>query len=212
MSLITANNISVISEDPIFINQIKIFSQKTSFNFKFIKNQWTESPTDLFIIDFSLLGNFLEEMTDPSGIKFIVRGKQKDLKPAFDAGCIDYLKTPCNMEELEIRLSNVFNSKSDSFKWQNITLKQDNIAANGFSVNISIEEHYILKMLIQNLEEPVPREALYFVLPGNHKKDSRVVDMHISNLRKKIQQLRIRSKSDIGYIKTVRSFGYIIYS
>lgn len=210
MSLITASNISVISEDPIFISQIKIFSQKSGFNFKFIKNQWTESPTDLFIIDFSLLGNFLEEMTNPSKIKFIVRGKQKDLKPAFDAGCIDYLKTPCDMEELEIRLSNAF--KSNSLKWQDITLMQDNITTKDFSVNISVEEHYILKMLIQNLGEPVPREALYFVLPGNHKKDSRVVDMHISNLRKKIQQLRIKSKSDCGNIKTVRGFGYIIYS
>ncbi len=209
MSLITANNISVISEDPIFINQIKIFSQKSSFNFKFIRNQWTESPTDLFIIDFNLLGNFLGGMTSLSKIKFIVRGKQKDLKPSFNAGCIDYLKTPCDMEELEIRLSNVFNLKSDSLKWQNITLKQDSITTKGFSVNISVEEHYILKMLIQNLGEPVPREALYFVLPGNHKKDSRVVDMHISNLRKKIRKLQLKSKTDCGNIKTVRSYGYM---
>ncbi len=211
MSLITANNISVISEDPIFINQIKIFSQKFDFNFNFIKNQWTESPADLFLVDAGLLGNFLDEISNPSKIKFIVRGKQKDLKHSFDAGCIDYLKTPCNMEELEIRLSNIFNLKSNIIKWEDITLNQDNIGSKNFSINISIEEHIILKMLIQNRGEPVPREALYYVLPGKHKINSRVVDMHVSNLRKKIQFLREKEKICCGDIKTVRSYGYMIY-
>ena len=101
MSLTAAINVSVISDDPIFINQIKIFSQKSPLKFKFTKKQWTESPADLFIIDANLLGNFLEEMTNPSGIKFIVRGEQKDLKPAFDAGCIDYLKHPVIWKNLK---------------------------------------------------------------------------------------------------------------
>ena len=212
MSLTAANNISVISDDPVFINQVKILSQKSNLKFKFIKKLWTELPSDLFIIDADLLGDFLKEKSHLSKINFIVRGRQKDLKPAFNAGCIDFLKIPYDMEEIEIRLSNILKSKLNTMKWKSITLEQDTITSKDISINISIEEHAVLKMLIQNPGEPVPREALYFILPGNHKKNSRVVDMHISNLRKKIQQLRVKSESDCGYIKTVRSYGYIIHS
>jgi len=211
MILKAAFNVSVVSEDPIFINRIKIFSQNSSIKFEFILNPWTGSPSNLFLIDARLLGDFLKGKLGPDKIKFIVRGKQKDLKPAFDAGCIDFLKTPCDMEELEIRLSNVLNSSSGSIKWQELTLNQDTITTEKSSVNISFEEHSILKKLIQNRGEPVPREAFYFVLPGKHKKNSRVVDMHISNLRKKIQSLREKNKSCCRYIKTVRSYGYMIY-
>ncbi len=203
-------NVSVVSEDPIFINRIKIFSQNSSIKFKFIEKSWTRSPADLFLIDANLLGHFLKEESGPDKTKFIVHGKQKDLKPAFDAGCIDFLKIPCDMEELEIRLSNVLNSTSDSIKWQDLTLKQDNITSKESSIIISLEEHAILKMLLQNRGEPVPREAFYFVLPGKHKRNSRVVDMHISNLRKKIRSLREKNTACCGYIKTVRSYGYMI--
>ena len=211
MILKTAINISVLSDDPIFINRIKIFSQNSSFKFKFIEKSWKGSSADLFLIDARLLVHFLKEEFKTDKRKFIVRGEQKDLKPAFDAGCIDFLKMPCDMEELEIRLSNVFNSSSDSMKWQDLTIKQDKITSKESSIIISMEEHAILKMLIQNRGEPVPREAIYFILPGKHKRNSRVVDMHISNLRKKIQSLREKNKSCCGHIKTVRSYGYMIY-
>ena len=203
-------NISVVSEDPIFINRLKILSQNSSIKFKFIEKSWTGSPSDLFLIDAGLLGHYLKEEIDPDKIKFIVRGEQKDLKPAFDAGCIDFLKIPCDMEELEIRLSKIFNSSPDSIKWKDLTLKQDNIISKESSIIISMEEHVILKLLIQNRGEPVPREAFYFVLPGKHKRNSRVVDMHISNLRKKIRSLREKNTVCCGYIKTVRSYGYMI--
>ena len=184
-------NVSVVSEDPIFINRIKIFSQNSGIKFKFIKKSYTVSSADLFLIDANLLGHFLKNEFNPDKVKFIVRGNQKELRSAFNAGCIDFLKTPCDMEEFEIRILNVFNSISASIKWQDLILNQDNIISKGFSTAISLEEHDILKLLVQNRGEPVPREAIYYVLPGKHKRNSRVVDMHISNLRKKIRQIRI---------------------
>ena len=211
MSLKTEINVSVVSEDPIFINRLKIFSQNSSIKLKFIEKSWEGPPADLFLIDADLLGHFLKKEISPEKIKFIVRGEQKDLKPAFDVGCIDFLKKPCDMEELEIRLSNIFKSSLDSIKWQDLTLKKDNITSKESSTIISVEEHAILKLLIQNRGEPVPREALHFVLHGKHKKNSRVVDMHISNLRKKLQSLREKNKLCCGHIKPVRSYGYMIY-
>ena len=206
-----AINISVLSDDPIFINRVKIFSQNSSINFVFINKLWTESRTDMFIIDANLLGNFLEKSINPFNTKFIVRGKQEDLKPAFDAGCEDFLKIPCDMDELEIRLSNIINSSSAKLKWKNLTLEQDIIASKKSSIPLSIEEQAIFRLLIQNRGEAVPREAFFYILPGKHKNNSRVVDMHISNLRKKIQMLREKEKSCCGEIKTVRSYGYIVY-
>ena len=66
--------------------------------------------------------------------------------------------------------------------------------------SVSIEEYTILKKLLDNRGNQVPREALIFALWGKYKKNSRIVDMHITNLRKKIEILKKHDKSCCGAI------------
>lgn len=203
-------DVCVISEDPFFINRLKIFNQTTKISFEYNNNPNNRSGPDLFIVDINLLEVFLENNNNPSSPKFIVHGEQKDLKIAFKAGCTDFLKEPWNNDELEARILKALDSKKNLVHWNKLTLSQKSISTGSHSVNISIEEYKILKKLIENSKEAVPREALLYALGGRKNIDSRAADMHISNLRKKIEFLKKIDSTCCGEITTIRSYGYMI--
>lgn len=203
-------DICVISKDPYFINRIKIFSRNSEFIFEFSSISYCNLTTRLFIIDISQLEAFLKKISNVNTVKFIVHGIQNDLAASFNAGCTDFLKDPWNYDELEARISKIFKFNSKLAKWNKLILSQKTISTDNCSVTISIEEYIILNKLIENRNEPVPREALLFALWGKQKDDSRVVDMHISNLRKKIRILESHNTTCCGKIKTIRTYGYMI--
>ncbi|MCK5153237.1 MAG: response regulator transcription factor [Spirochaetales bacterium] len=203
-------DVYVVSEDPYFINRIKIFSQNSKITFEYMNNSYYKSATSLFLIDANRLDPFLKENPNLNTVKFVVHGDQKDLAAAFNAGCTDFLKNPWNYDELEARILKILNLKNIHTMWDKLTLSQKTISTDSYSTNISIEEYIILKKLIENRNEPVPREVLLYTLWGKQKEESRVVDMHISNLRKKIEILKKFDKLCCGGIKTIRSYGYMI--
>lgn len=203
-------DVCVISEDPFFINRIKIFSKNSKITFEYSDTPHFESSVSLFLVDGNNLNAFLNEKPFSYTFKFIVCGKQKDLALSFNAGCTDFLKEPWNNDELEARIFKIFNISTKQLQWDKLLVSQKTIFIDGFSTDISIEEYVILKKLIENRKEAVPREALLFALWGKHTKDSRVVDMHISNLRKKIKSFKKYNESCCGQIKTIRSYGYMI--
>lgn len=72
---------------------------------------------------------------------------------------------------------------------------------------MSVQEQSILRMLTANAGEPVSREALYYGIWGRPASpETRVVDMHIASLRKKLHSLFpesgacIRSARGVGYL------------
>ncbi len=201
-------DVCVISENPYFINRIKIFSQYSEITFNYSKAVCSKSTVSLFLVDIEQLEVFLKEKKFTT--KFIVFGEQKDLAPSFNAGCIDFLKNPWNNDELEARILKTIYTASTITQWEKLTLSQKTITLGNFSTDISIEEYIILKKLLDNKQEPVPREALLFALWGEPKEDSRVVDMHISNIRKKIKTIKQYDNKCCGSIKTIRNYGYMI--
>ena len=203
-------DVCVISEDSVFISRIKIFSQNSSISFEYRTSPNCKSTADMYLIDINQLEFFLKGKPKSSTLKFIVYGDQKDLSLSFNTGCTDFLRDPWNNDELEARILKVLNMNKNQINWNKLVLSQKSISTNIFSANISIEEYIILKKLIENKNEPVPREVLQYSLWGNQNENSRVVDMHISNLRKKIEILRKHDNSCCGRIKTIRSYGYMI--
>ena len=203
-------DVCVISEDPFFINRIKIFNQTSKITFEYNNSPNCRSRPDLFLIDINLLEVFLENNSNASSLKFIVYGEQKDIALSFKTGCTDFLKDPWDNDELEARILKILNVKKMQVIWNKLVLSQEAISTNNFSTDISIEEYIILKKLIENKYKPVPREALHFALWGKHTNDSRVVDMHIAKIRKKIKTLKKYDNLCCGNIKTIRSYGYMI--
>jgi len=203
-------DVCVISEDSVFISRIKIFSQNSNVSFEYRASSNCKSTANMYLIDLNQLESFLNEKPKSNTLKFIACGDQKDIARSFNAGCADFLKDPWNNEELEARIFKVLNVKKNHLNWDKLVLSQKNISTGNLSIDISIEEYIILKKLIENINEPVPREALLYSLWGNNNENSRVVDMHISNLRKKVEILRKHDNSCCGRIKTIRSYGYMI--
>ncbi|MDA3941321.1 MAG: winged helix-turn-helix domain-containing protein [Spirochaetia bacterium] len=140
----------------------------------------------------------------------MVYGQQKDIAHSYSSGCIDFLKDPWDKDELEARILKIIGRTNSDIQWDMLKLSSASLTLESSSIDISIEEYLILKKLLENRGEAVPREALLFALWGKYKDDSRVIDMHISNLRKKILILKKKNKLCCGTIKTVRNYGYMI--
>jgi len=204
-----SNRIIIISNNPVFISQIKLFEKKSDYFFAYTSSI-PETLSEFLIIDAVLLGEFLNSKSNLTDIKFIVHGNQNNLKVSFNAGCVDFLRDPWNFDELEARIEKNFKTIKTDLRWEKLVISRSSLSIEGFSLGLSIEEYTILKKLIENRGEAVPREALLFALWGEHKKGSRIVDMHISNLRKKLNILKMEQKGCCGDIKTIRSYGYLL--
>ena len=76
---------------------------------------------------------------------------------------------------------------------------------------MSVQEGKILNLLLRHSGTVVPREALYYGIWGRTGAGSRVVDMHVSKLRSKLESLqRDLPESNRVKIATVHGEGYYI--
>jgi DNA-binding response OmpR family regulator len=126
------------------------------------------------------------------------------------AGCDDFLKEPWNPEELEWRLRKLVKRKTlnFSFPWGSFEIRGLELHTPIGNSLLCAQEQRILRMLATNRGEPVSRDALYYGIWGKPASGkSRVVDVHISSLRRKL--FRLYPESD-GCIRSVRGIGYLI--
>jgi DNA-binding response OmpR family regulator len=118
------------------------------------------------------------------------------------------LKEPWDTEELFLRLEKVTDAWSDGLDFGDLTLSLSGnrvLTKNGAAV-LSHPELLLLRALLKNRGRIVPREVLFYALWGKPpSKPSRVVDMHISSLRRKLGTLLFSNP-----IATVRGMGYFI--
>lgn len=144
--------------------------------------------------------------------KAIVFGSQFFLRKAFLLGCIDYLKEPWELDELEIRLNLAVKQIANlhTFPWGKISITGMNLLHENSVCRLTHQEYTILKILLRHRGEPVPREALFYAIWNNPgKKQSRIIDMHVSSLRKKVNAL-CSDKAGMDFIRALRGEGYII--
>jgi len=175
---------------------------------------------DLIILDIGLPGmdglkvlrNLRNDNVDTPVILLTARGELDDKIIGLDSGADDYLAKPFATSELLARVRALLRRKSSS-KSSQITV--ENLSVNTLShdiyventpVNLTPTEYRILELLLFNLNRVVSRLSIAeHVWDDNFDLMTNVVDVHIRNLRKKIQ--------DAGagkIIQTVRGIGYII--
>ncbi len=132
-------------------------------------------------------------------------------------GADDYLSKPFNLEELLIRVAKLIEknkrilvkeSIGDQYKFGNnlIDFKaQDSITWNGLTINLSKKEALLLKLLIENKGEVVPREKILQVVWGyNVYPTTRTIDNFILSFRKYFEEDSRSPK----YFHSVRGVGY----
>ncbi len=175
---------------------------------------------DLIVLDIGLPGmdgltvlrNLRKDNVDTPVILLTARGELDDKIIGLDSGADDYLAKPFANSELLARVRALLRresgSKSPRISVENLsvnTLSHD-VYVENIPINLTPTEYRILELLLFNLNRVVSRLSIAeHVWDDNFDLMTNVVDVHIRNLRKKIQ--------DAGagkLIQTVRGIGYII--
>ena len=132
-------------------------------------------------------------------------------------GADDYLTKPFNLEELLLRVHKLINKNKklldkstigDTYTFGNITVDFKALEATGFNgekIQLSKKETMLLKLLIENKNEVVPREKILQAVWGyNVYPTTRTIDNFILNFRKYFEEDSRNPK----YFHSVRGVGY----
>jgi two-component system, OmpR family, alkaline phosphatase synthesis response regulator PhoP len=132
-------------------------------------------------------------------------------------GADDYLTKPFNLEELILRVQKLIeknkklqdrSSVGDVYQFGNNTIDfkaQEAITGLGKKLQLSKKETMLLKLLIENKNEVVPREKILQVVWGyNVYPTTRTIDNFILNFRKYFEEDSRNPK----YFHSVRGVGY----
>ena len=145
-----------------------------------------------------------------AGSSLVCFGSAELLPGCFLAGCDEYLKEPWSPEELEWRVRKLRRDREAAFRfsWGSFEIGSLELSSSAGSRSLCLQEQRILRLLTANAGEPVSREALYYGIWGKPASaKTRVVDMHIASLRKKLHELFPESGV---CIRSVRGVGYLI--
>lgn len=139
-----------------------------------------------------------------------------DVISALDEGADDYIKKPFSVMELLSRVGAIARrieaqkGEQDILQTQDIVLNTQNrtVEVQEKSIELTYKEFELLKYLMLHHDVVVSRETLLAYVWGyDYVGETRTVDMHIKNLREKLEA----NLSDTAhkYIKTVRGVGYM---
>ncbi|MCH1959732.1 MULTISPECIES: response regulator transcription factor [Romboutsia] len=140
---------------------------------------------------------FLTALTDES-----------DQIKGFDLECDDYITKPFSfkllIKRVEAVLRRTSQTSSDCLIFEDLKLDLNTYTAQikEETIELTLKEFNILKTLIEKYPQVVTRESLLDSIWGyDYYGDTRIVDAHIKNIRKKIV---------LPYIKTVKGIGYTL--
>ena len=127
----------------------------------------------------------------------------------FDMECDDYITKTFSFNLLIKRVQAVLrrstksiNDDFISFEDLKLNLNTYTVEVDNETIELTLKEFNILKTLIEKYPQVITREGLLDDIWGyDYYGDTRIVDAHIKNLRKKI---------GVSYIKTVKGIGYTL--
>lgn len=134
---------------------------------------------------------------------------EKSQIKAFDLLCDDYIIKPFSfnllIRRIDAILRRTIREEKDTFiEFEKIklNLRTYSVEIDGNNIDLTLKEFKILKLLISNYPQIVTREKLLDSIWGyDYFGDTRIIDAHIKNIRKKIVY---------SYIKTVKGIGYTL--
>ena len=180
---------------------------------------------DLIILDvmipqidgFGVTQNIRLTNTDVPILILSAKNTSADRVTGLKRGADDYLTKPFNLEELLLRVQKLINKNKKlqdkssvgdtySFGGHHINFKaQEAVTLKGERIELSKKEAMLLKLLIENKNEVVPREKILQAVWGyNVYPTTRTIDNFILNFRKYFEEDSRNPK----YFHSVRGVGY----
>lgn len=182
--------------------------------------KYAEKKPDLILLDImlpeedglSILQKIRAEDEDMPVIMLTAKDSEFDKVTGLDMGADDYIAKPFGMTELASRVRAVLrrsgrNAKSSPSGYQIgelfVDLEKHEVMVGKEKVSLSFKEYTLLTELLKAEGKVVSREELFTKIWGEFYGESRTLDVHISNLRNKLQ-------SAGKYIVTIKHRGYKI--
>ena len=154
----------------------------------------------------------LREFSSTPVIMLTARGEDTDRIVGLEMGADDYLPKPCNPRELAARLRAILRRTDASRNAEPTVLDIDGLRAStterrvehaGRELKLTTAEFNVLLVLMRHAGEVVNKEMISQQALGRALTAyDRSVDVHVSNLRKKLRS------DDRELIKNVRGVGY----
>ncbi|WP_111495414.1 MULTISPECIES: response regulator transcription factor [Marinobacter] len=146
-------------------------------------------------------------------ILLTARGEETDRIVGFEVGADDYIPKPCNPRELVARIQAALrrvawdheNQPQRTLEVGDLRIDPDQrrVFQNGEPVEVTGTEYEILQVLISRAGSVVRKtDLMQWALGRRLTPHDRTLDMHVSNLRRKLDQ------GDGSRIETVRGLGY----
>lgn len=184
--------------------------------------QIEQQEYDLVILDvmlpdgdgFDLLQK-IRKFSEVPIIMLTARGEDIDRIIGLEYGADDYVPKPCNPREISARIKSILRrtQRIEPVKTRqtlgNLLINEDEYIAlvDGTNAELTVSEYKILSLLMANEGKVVLKEDLYIsALEREFSNYDRSLDMHVSNLRKKMTDISKNAPT----IKTHRGLGYSI--
>ena len=224
------NNILVVEDDADIASVLQYYLSEHGFSVTVV-SEVTEVPLDeaghyqAFLLDIMLpdadgilLCRTLREKTDAPILFISAKDDSPTIIRALNMGGDDYLVKPFDEAVLLARLdANLRRWKSSAERRGAVSgflsagklrlaLKEPVLYKNDQKITLSPIEHQIMTLMFQHIGETLSMEQIYHCIwerPSLH--DYRTITVHVSNLRKKVEE----DPSNPKYIRTVWKIGYV---
>lgn len=178
-------------------------------------------PVDLILLDVMLpgedgltLARSLSAEGSPAIIMLSARGEEVDRIVGLEVGADDYLPKPFSHRELLARVTAVLRrhrtpaapGRFRHFGPFEVDIEAHRLTRNGADVELSGAEFALLKILIENPDRVLSRDALVELLKGYERAPfDRMVDVRVTRLRRKIEV----DPAHPVYLRTIWGEGYL---
>ncbi len=186
-----------------------------------MKRHLSSHPVDLLLLDVMLpgedgltLARELGSRGGPPIIMLSARGEEVDRIVGLEVGADDYLPKPFSHRELLARVAAVLRRRQPAaasgrirrFGPFEVDLESHRLTRNGEEVDVSGAEFALLKVLLENPDRVLGRDALVELLKGYERAPfDRMVDVRVTRLRRKIEP----DPAHPVYLRTIWGEGYL---